>query len=335
MKKNTPKVYVGTYAKYNNGNLSGKWLDLTDYKTHADFVSACKALHKDENDPELMIQDAENMPEGLSIMEWVTEQDFNDILSAYNEEQAEQSSTNCQIINYSEKAIAVVGETIPFKEEFKKLGGKFNFRLSCGCGWIFPKTKMAEVSALIGGDTISIQENQGYDYKGTLNKLIKEVKQGKWNDKRVDDITRYYIGAVEMLGGYYLIPKNSIENKFCFADEGESYEYYKKLMADEELLKKYFFSENIAQARRNIDITLKNDVYYFFRPKYSDYRINLEYCTYYQQPSNNSLPLPQEEKEKIQKATEWQVEQFSRRLNTYLKKYGVSKLHIWTYWRDA
>lgn len=25
------KVYVGTYGKYNNGSLSGAWLDLSDY----------------------------------------------------------------------------------------------------------------------------------------------------------------------------------------------------------------------------------------------------------------------------------------------------------------
>lgn len=25
------KVYVGTYAKYNNGSLSGAWLDLSDH----------------------------------------------------------------------------------------------------------------------------------------------------------------------------------------------------------------------------------------------------------------------------------------------------------------
>lgn len=27
-------------------------------------------------------------------------------------------------------------------------------------------------------------------------------------------------------------------------------------------------------------------------------------------------------------------EQFTKRLNTYLKKYGLSKLHVWTYWID-
>jgi hypothetical protein len=50
-----------------------------------------------------------------------------------------------EIINYSEKAIAVIGDTKPIKDKLKELGGKFNFRLTCGCGWIFPKTKLEEV----------------------------------------------------------------------------------------------------------------------------------------------------------------------------------------------
>ena len=31
------RVYVGTYAKYNNGSLFGKWLDLSDYRTRTSF----------------------------------------------------------------------------------------------------------------------------------------------------------------------------------------------------------------------------------------------------------------------------------------------------------
>lgn len=48
-------------------------------------------------------------------------------------------------IEYSDKSIAVIGETKQFKDELKKLGGKFNFRLSCGAGWIFPKSKSEEL----------------------------------------------------------------------------------------------------------------------------------------------------------------------------------------------
>ena len=31
-------VYVGTYAKYNNGSLSGAWLDLSDYSDKEEFL---------------------------------------------------------------------------------------------------------------------------------------------------------------------------------------------------------------------------------------------------------------------------------------------------------
>ena len=53
------KAYIGTYAKYNNGSIAGAWLDLTDYSDHEEFMLAARDLHKDESDPELMIQDWE------------------------------------------------------------------------------------------------------------------------------------------------------------------------------------------------------------------------------------------------------------------------------------
>lgn len=46
-----------------------------------------------------------------------------------------------QLVDYSEKAIAIIGDTKPIKEKLKELGGRFNFGLKCGAGWIFPKTK--------------------------------------------------------------------------------------------------------------------------------------------------------------------------------------------------
>src|SRR5690349_16831915 len=54
-----PRVYVGTYAKYNNGSIAGAWLDLEDYADKDSFLAACAELHKDEDDPEFMFQDFE------------------------------------------------------------------------------------------------------------------------------------------------------------------------------------------------------------------------------------------------------------------------------------
>ena len=55
------KIYVGTYNKYNNGNIAGAWLDLNDYNDEFEFITACYALHNDEQDAELMFQDFEGI----------------------------------------------------------------------------------------------------------------------------------------------------------------------------------------------------------------------------------------------------------------------------------
>jgi len=57
-----PRLYVGTYAKYNAGSIKGDWLTLSDYPDRESFLEACAELHQDEQDPELMFQDFEGFP---------------------------------------------------------------------------------------------------------------------------------------------------------------------------------------------------------------------------------------------------------------------------------
>lgn len=52
-------IYVGTYAKYNNGSLYGKWFNLADYSDYDELLEAMYELHSDESDPEFMFQDYE------------------------------------------------------------------------------------------------------------------------------------------------------------------------------------------------------------------------------------------------------------------------------------
>ena len=68
-----------------------------------------------------------------------------------NFEAVEVKAGEIQIIDYSERAIAVIGDTKPIKEQLKAIGGKFNFRLSCGAGWIFSKKQLPEVEKLLSG----------------------------------------------------------------------------------------------------------------------------------------------------------------------------------------
>ena len=88
-----PRIYVGTYAKYNDGSIDGKWIDISEYNTYEEFVDACRELHADEEDPEFMVQDYENFPEkwyhegGLP-----TEEEFNKINDYYMMDDSEKDA---------------------------------------------------------------------------------------------------------------------------------------------------------------------------------------------------------------------------------------------------
>ena len=74
----SPALYCGTYGKYNSGNLGGMWIDLSSFDDYDEFINFCYAIHADEEDPELMYQDYENMPRSL-YHESMGEEGFNKI----------------------------------------------------------------------------------------------------------------------------------------------------------------------------------------------------------------------------------------------------------------
>jgi len=78
------RVYVGTYAKYNNGSIFGKWLNLSDYSDKEKFYDACRELHSDEEDAEYMFQDYENIPDGLISESWISDNLF-EVVEAVSE----------------------------------------------------------------------------------------------------------------------------------------------------------------------------------------------------------------------------------------------------------
>jgi len=67
------QIYVGTYAKYNNGSIAGAWLSLDECDTAEAFEAAARKLHKNERDPELMFQDYEGFPEAFYGESWLDE----------------------------------------------------------------------------------------------------------------------------------------------------------------------------------------------------------------------------------------------------------------------
>lgn len=76
----------------------------------------------------------------------------------------------------------VIGDTKPIKDTLKQLGGSFNFRLSCGAGWIFSKKRLQEVKEALqpqkspaASTVLQEMDAQPYpDYGQALAKALKE-----------------------------------------------------------------------------------------------------------------------------------------------------------------
>ena len=75
-----PSVYCGTYGKYNEGSLFGMWLDISKFNDYNEFISVCRQLHADEDDPEFMFQDYECFPRAWYCECGMSEETFNKIL---------------------------------------------------------------------------------------------------------------------------------------------------------------------------------------------------------------------------------------------------------------
>jgi len=52
------------------------------------------------------------------------------------------------VIDYSPKAVAIIGDTKPIKDKLKEIGASFNPRLTCGAGWILPKSQQNKLDAI-------------------------------------------------------------------------------------------------------------------------------------------------------------------------------------------
>ena len=74
-----PALYCCTYGKYNSGNLRGMWVALSTFDYYEEFDNFCKAIHADEEYPELMYQDYENIP-GSLYSESMCEKGFEKIM---------------------------------------------------------------------------------------------------------------------------------------------------------------------------------------------------------------------------------------------------------------
>lgn len=115
------QIYVGTYAKYNNGSIFGKWFDLSDYSDKDEFIEACQELHGDEEEPELMFQDYENIPEAFISESWLSEKFFEvrDAIEKLSETEQEAFFVWCDHKSHNISEEDVDDLIYSFNDEYK------------------------------------------------------------------------------------------------------------------------------------------------------------------------------------------------------------------------
>ena len=95
MDATTARIYVGTYGKYNNGNLNGEWVDLDNFSTKDDFLEYCAEIHADEPDAEFMFQDYEGFPSSLYSESGIDDELFDYLAMDDDERELLEAYNNC------------------------------------------------------------------------------------------------------------------------------------------------------------------------------------------------------------------------------------------------
>lgn len=83
---------------------------------------------------------------------------------------------------YTDRSIVVRGETRQYKEDLKKLGGKYNSRLRGEPGWIFPKSKQNDVVKFIKEGKRLVSEEEAH---------AGEVRTLEWESLRSSEQKTY------------------------------------------------------------------------------------------------------------------------------------------------
>ena len=154
---------------------------------------------------------------------------------------------------------------------------------------------------------------------------------------RIDDYTKNTAAMVIDGDKCFRFTKPSIETSFCHPDEPmeEAREWLRYSRTYE-----HFSTENLAGIDRRIEML--EDAHlgdlcgaFIFRDWDGVYEWGINTDRYYLRNEANPQPMTEEQRKAIIAALRIVREGFEKRLQTWWKRYGADKLHVWTYWAEA
>lgn len=173
------KIYVGTYHKYNNGDVSGKWISLpTDEET---LRNELRAVAGNEKDPEFMIQDFETAIDGMEPAESENIFELNNIMTQLKELDITDNNSDAA------KALSVMlNRSVSFEEALQKIiDGEYNFIAIDELQWNLEFALGVALTDDFGGveqiDRDTLEQNFDYEKYGRaeiINRGLEKVDGG-------------------------------------------------------------------------------------------------------------------------------------------------------------
>ena len=237
-----------------------------------------------------------------------------------------------QVVRYSDKAIAVTGDTRATKDKLKRMGGRFNAKLTCGPGWIFKADRLPELEALISGAAVMPADTRTTEAPKRANDLPEwYVTPEQAEAEGITYITGGGFFCRLSDGGLVEFVKPEIETSFCFG-YGICGTYEEALKSKANAKEDYFLRENLRGIDDRIEELKSNDILFIYCNA-----ANIEVSRNWSNtPLQNweTVMMNDTDRARLLEACKLQRAKFEKRLHAYLKRYGLSKIKKWTYWEN-
>lgn len=184
--------------------------------------------------------------------------------------------------------------------------------------------------------------------KEAIQEYLNEVNEKLWADskKMQDFIAKECSDVFKTEAGYLIVfDKPRIKKDFCFGhgqngiSTQEEVEIACHNAAYARTNENYFLEENLEQFEEWLKMLDGDEKLYLVPQHYKPTKVACIRSEYYFQRYEWERKkileeLSQSDIEKLKQVIISEKEKFTKRLNSYLKRYGLSKIHSWTYLVD-
>ena len=180
-----------------------------------------------------------------------------------------------------------------------------------------------------------------------LKEEYKELLKDVWGSD--EKMINYCLKENELLikteKGYILgIEKQGIKKDFCFgyrlsSHDTDEYDAANRMASHAKSNADYFFEENMKSFRAWIKEISNKDNRFFFQNHYhrqtNDILKNVQCVSSFYPEKPDMEFISENDRELILAAYKECAERHSKKIATYLKRFGTSKVRTWSYWEDA